>query len=585
MFSIVILYNRSNQFGLKKDADVLESTFRSIGQTTITHRDPLEPPQACDICIHLEQPIHMWMSWARYNILIVNPEWYVPSAYNAYLPKFDKILFKNTNALGRFTANLPISDKAVLIPWAMGDWDVKDLEDIKWGKEPGLGFVAFLGASQNRHSFIAKFLRFWRESYPQLNIFTTGNFDLSGNLPSNVIVHKGDLTEAQRYKFAAFFPGHIIVSESEGFSYTAAEAEAVGAFTILNTIEAFSCQYNGAQGVGFFPITQERTDAKHSLAMMAQLPDSDTAQTALDSIIKKFISTDIESLRNLRKAEGRARKETFAKAWKDFFASVTLAPKFVCPPLLPIDECPPISVVTLIYNRKKFFDLACHTIMIQDYPKDKIEWIIVDDSDDPEEQNSDRIIQVQNNAAPLKIVYVPLTHKKVPVSNKRNIGCRKASNNIILMMDDDDHYPETSFRRRVGWLTQHPWKPQATSCTTIACYDLVKGISAVNAPPLDIPLSERISEATLTFYKSWWETREFTKQIQVGEGETFVFGREQEFLEMPPQQIIVAFSHGRNTSSRRVPEGADVKPGCFWGFPREFLIFIHKLAGIEVKAA
>ena len=586
MFSIVILYNRSNQFGLKKDADVLESLFRRIGQRNVTQKDPLEPPQACDICIHLEHPIHMWMSWARYNMLIVNPEWYVPEAYDAYLAKFDKILFKNTNAHARFYSVISgLAEKAEVVPWAMGldAWSMKGIKDLKWSTEPRLGFASFLGGSKNRHVFMAKFLSFWRPSYPQLNIFTTGAFDLSGNLPENVVVHKGDLTETQRYKLATFYPGHIVVSESEGFCYTAAEAEAVGAFTILNTIEAFSCQYNGAPGVTFFPTTEERTDPKYSLAMFAQISDNDNAQAALDSAIQTFLQSDIEGVRKRRQAHAAQRMGAFEAAWKKIFSDVTLAPKFICPPPLDPDQCPPISVVTLIHNRKRFFDLACHNIMIQDYPKEKIEWILVDDSDDPAEQNSDRIIAVQNKADPLKIVYVPLTHKNVPVSNKRNIGCRKASNDIILMMDDDDHYPTTSFRRRVGWLTQHPSKPQAAACTTIACYDLVKGISAVNVPPLDIPLSERISEATLTFYKSWWETREFPKQIQVGEGEAFLFGREDDFLEMPPQQIIVAFSHGSNTSSRRVPEGADVKPGCFWGFPKEFLVFIHGLAGVKVE--
>jgi hypothetical protein len=26
-----------------------------------------------------------------------------------------------------------------------------------------------------------------------------------------------------------------------------------------------------------------------------------------------------------------------------------------------------------------------------------------------------------------------------------------------------------------------------------------------------------------------------------------------------------------------------VKPGCFWGFPKEFLVYIHGLAGIKVQ--
>jgi hypothetical protein len=102
---------------------------------------------------------------------------------------------------------------------------------------------------------------------------------------------------------------------------------------------------------------------------------------------------------------------------------------------------------------------------------------------------------------------------------------------------------------------------------------------------MQLPLGQRISEATLTFYKSWWAERKFPTAVQVGEGEEFIHGREKDVLEIPPQQIIVAFSHGKNTSSRRIPAGDDIKPGCFWGFPREFLVFIHKLAGVQVVSA
>ena len=205
----------------------------------------------------------------------------------------------------------------------------------------------------------------------------------------------------------------------------------------------------------------------------------------------------------------------------------------------------------------------------------------MEDSDDPNEDASDLITAVANQSDALKIVYIPLK-KKTSVATKRNMGVKRATAEIVLMMDDDDHYPETSFRRRVAWLLKHPWKPRAVTATTIACYDLVKGISAVNVPPMDIPLGQRVSEASLTFYKTWWEARGFPAAVQVGEGEEFLAGREHEVLEIPPQQIIVAFSHGKNASSRRIPSGAEVKPGCFWGFPKEFLVFVHGLAGVKV---
>ena len=251
------------------------------------------------------------------------------------------------------------------------------------------------------------------------------------------------------------------------------------------------------------------------------------------------------------------------------------------PPILDRTNCPPISIVTLIYNRRKFFDLAKHNMILTDYPKDKIQWIIVDDSDNVEEQCSDKIIQTREQFTDMDIRYVPLL-KKTPVSQKRNIGVENSTNDIVLFLDDDDHYPETSFRRRVAWLTKHPMNPKAVACTTIACYDLIKGVSAVNVPPFDLPLGQRISEATLTFYKSWYEDRKMETNIQVGEGESLINGRESDVLEIPPQQIIVAFSHSKNTSSRRIPATDGVEPSCFFGFPREYLIFIHELAGVKI---
>lgn len=592
----VILYNRASKFGLKKDADLIEKSLRTLGIYSIQHCDPLEPPVRTDCIIHLEQPIYVWMSWARTNVLIVNPEWYVPAAYNAYLGKFDKVIFKNTNARSQFTASLGGSslpfEKTAVLPWATPAWS---LDGVKTSEQndPRLGFACFLGASKNRHEFIKTLLPFWRESYPQLNIFSVGGFDLEVPTQENIKYRVEDLTDAQRYRLATFFPGHLVCSTSEGYCYTGGEAEEVGAFTIYNSIGAFNCTYADKAGVAWVPNTEHLSDSKHSLAYFGKITESETTQKGLDEAIQAFLACSMEDVRAARKLEAAKRREVFDEALKALVSEIPAlltplsksaytAGANARPPILTPEECPPISIVTLLYNRARFFDLACHNIMISDYPKDKIEWVIVDDSDDPAEQIAEKVSQVKEKSAPLKMEYVRL-EVRTAVSKKRNLGVQAASNAIVLMMDDDDHYPETSFRRRVAWLTLHPWKPKAVACTTIACYDLVKAISAVNVPPLDIPLSQRISEATLTFYKWWWDEGQFPSDVQVGEGESFLRGREDEVLELPPQQIIVAFSHGKNTSSRLIPGGDDVKPGCFWGFPKEFLVYIHGLAGIKVQ--
>jgi glycosyltransferase involved in cell wall biosynthesis len=195
--------------------------------------------------------------------------------------------------------------------------------------------------------------------------------------------------------------------------------------------------------------------------------------------------------------------------------------------------------------------------------------------------DKDRAIQ-HWKAKGLDFIYLPLAEKKT-VGAKRNIGCAAATNDIIVFMDDDDHYPPTSLRRRVSWLTKPlDGRPEAqvVGTTMIAMYDLKRGTSAVNVPPWNLPLGQRVSEATLAFRKSFWQERPFTA-VAVAEGEDWLSGRESKFLEIPPQQIIVAFSHGDNSCSRRIPE--DAVPNCFWNFGPDYLKFIHGLVGITVE--
>lgn len=251
---------------------------------------------------------------------------------------------------------------------------------------------------------------------------------------------------------------------------------------------------------------------------------------------------------------------------------------FHCPPVLMPADCPRITVVTPTFQRGKLIDIAFHNLMATDYPQEKIEWIVVEDAEDSTQMVSDKIMSFQMNCPKIVVKYIPLSGR-VSIGEKRNIGIEHATSDIIVFMDDDDHYPVTSLRRRVAWLLEGG--KSIVGCTTIALYDLLRGVSAVNMPPMDLPLGARISEATLAFKKSAWVERKFGDK-SLSEGEDWLTGRETEFLEILPQQIIVAFSHGGNRSGRRIPP-ADAGAGCFWGFPREYLLFIHKLAGVEVE--
>lgn len=568
MSKIVILYpKKANVHGLQQDAMLLEDCLG----LPVRHADPLEPPMACDIAFHLEVPIYGWMPWATTNIFVINCEWW-EEAWNPYLKRVNILIFKSESDRGRFLHLyehcIAPSVTIITIPWTS---PVKPTDFTRFPSPTEKGCLWMLGASVHKREAASKIIPLWKESWPTLNVYTKD--DLNINLPLNVKVFVTDIEkDSERRNLQSKYPCHLIFSSSESLSLVAHEGRAAGAFLLGNALPCYKESFTG--DIGCFLTNVTLTLHKAGMKDMFE-----GIESQLEEGIRAYIKAD-EKRHLIRKTQQEASVRRL-RAFRDGIQKL----KSLCS-IKPIPQLPPctenlpcISVITLLYNRRKFVDLCLHNLLTTDYPKDKIEWVVVEDSDIQEEQASDKVIKFGRQAAPMSVSYIPL-QKKTSIGEKRNLGIQRAEHNIILMMDDDDHYPVTSFRRRVSWLLEHPWEPNACVCTTIACYDLVKGISAVNSPPLYLPLKQRVSEATLTFKKSWWETQKFLQE-EMSEGEGFLNGREDEVLELPPQQIIVAMSHGKNASSRRIPEG---KPSCFWGFPPEFLKFLHGLVGVEIDS-
>lgn len=555
----VVLYNKANEFGLRQDALLIQASI------PCELRDPLEPAVPCDFAIHLEVPYYGWMAFARVNAFVINPEWW-EEAWNPYLKRADYLFFKCQADMSRFLEAYaakeahPYEGKAILLPWCClpsAVTEVKAAPEWLW----------LLGGSVNKREAALKILPLWKAEWPALIVYTTSSLALNTPLAANVTVRVEDLTPKKRQTLQAAAPCHLIFSASEALSMSAMEAESCGAFLLGNSLPTYVENFGSAEAkyVHLTPSTLEpyKAGVKDTFASSEEHLEAGI-QAVTGSFKKAAIEKSAHRLRTFKAALQKLVPSAAAE-WKPM--------RF-----LSDEELPKISVVTLTYNRKKFLDLAFHNLLSTDYPKDKIEWVIVDDSDDPAEQASDKIIKFGRENAPMSMAYIPLA--KRTIGRKRNVGIFRAENPIILFMDDDDHYPPSSFRRRVSALLTHPWKPEAVVCSTIACYDLQHGISAVNTPPWSLGLSKRVSEATLTFYKSFWEAKNFPK-VNMAEGDEFIEGRADSVLEIPPQQIIVAMSHGTNSTTRRFPTGGT--PSCFWGFPKEFLVFLHGLVGVQVE--
>ena len=598
--SVTIIYNKSNQFGLTDDISVIERLLKKlqdkIGQTISKPKliDMREPPVPSDIMIHLEVPVFSATSWAFTNILLVNPEQW-SYAYDSYVHAFDLLLFRDRVSADQFRSDFEVKGiptQAIrVIPWCAA-WQVKDIDKRYVSTSKDNGFVSFVAGSKNKYEYMVKLLSYWKESDPSLTVYTSRQ-DFSDGLKNacslvNVTIKHQDLDTDTRYRLMTSYRGHVICSQGEGFGYAAANAEVAGAFSIMNSLPTFQSTYQDDEYVSWL----SNTYTPDQKIRYSHASPSELIREELDSAFEKFNMSDVKKVYESRQKVSMNRFQHVCDEFYPLLSEVQQLilqrkPKGIVhiPPILDVSDCPPISIITPTYNRKQLIDIAFHNLLASDYPKDKMEWVVIEDNEKTPHMSSEKIIDFQIQVPQIKIKYIPI-EGRMTIGEKRNIAIDHASHDIILFMDDDDHYPTTSFRRRVAWLLKgmkqgQSGKARIACCTTLALYDLKFGTSAVNVPPFDIAFSQRISEATLTFFKSAWLERPFPK-LSISEGEEWINGRENQVIEIPPQQIIVAFSHGNNQSSRRIPP-SDQPPSCFWGFPKEYLIFIHGLIGIQIE--
>ena len=196
-------------------------------------------------------------------------------------------------------------------------------------------------------------------------------------------------------------------------------------------------------------------------------------------------------------------------------------------------DLPYVSILTPTKNRKKFFKMAVHCFLNFDYPKEKLEWVIVDDSNDG---TTLRDILPRDK----RIKYIrKKTKRKIPVSEKRNMCVKYASHDILVNMDDDDYYMPHSIKSRVKLLLTYP-NINVTGCGFVCCYDLeYKSFYHVGN-------HKNLAEASLCFRKSFWEERPFDSSLVMGEGFSFLTKRKEQAMTIPYNFIMFVINHKNN---------------------------------------
>jgi len=212
-------------------------------------------------------------------------------------------------------------------------------------------------------------------------------------------------------------------------------------------------------------------------------------------------------------------------------------------PDIPDEQLPAISIVTPTYRRRKLFPMAVRNWQRFQYPSDKMEWVIVDDTpaDDPES-----IVDLIPHDPRIHYVQVPAGSTVGPhtIAYKRNVGADVAKNGIIVHMDDDDYYPPESIMCRVKLLIKYyDQGVRCVGCTKIGVYDLINDRSTMT---MDSPIS--FSEASMAYYRDFWRRQPYKNHTMRGEHKDIMEGRLDQCMEIPYSFVLIAMNHRGNAT-------------------------------------
>jgi len=573
----LITYN--NEYGLTQDVSVL------IYQLKRHFRDRVEifavnffdyKCNYVDLNIFLETVSFTLLKYAPINILIPNQEWYYKS-WIPYIKYFDKILVKSNYAEAIFKQLLNSQkdnpDKIINIGWQSKD---------KWSNNYKKDFNKYLHVcGKSKHKQTQAMVDNWLPEFPHLDIiYSPRDVALEEKEQDNITYHRQRLSEHDLTKLLNECGVHLCCSDTEGFGHYIQEAKSVK--SIIVTVNAPPMSNFVDESFGFLVKYKNKKPLKKALGSKFIIDGN-----SFQNVIKNIMKLANENPNKLQEMGELARKsysetcqnfkDTIKNVFKNIFQeAIKIGKEYKAikeeedekiKEMIKDENLPKISVITPTYNRPHMFRIALYNYINFNYPRDKIQWVIVDDSDEDK-----RVSHMIPDEEGVNIKYIAL-NKRVTIGMKRNICIENSDNDIIVCMDDDDLYPPNSLKIRVLELLRS--KKKCVTCTTIACFHINKLISMINVPPHKMSFSERISEATLCFYKSFWKKQKFRESCHIGEAKDFLEGRVDDCLEISWEGIIVSLMHNRNISGK-ITMG-DTPNGCHYGWDDKLYLFITNL--------
>ena len=213
-------------------------------------------------------------------------------------------------------------------------------------------------------------------------------------------------------------------------------------------------------------------------------------------------------------------------------------------------DLPNISVLTPTWNRQKFIKLMVSNLTSFIYPKEKMEWCILDDHPtnplfEDNMESCPSIEAIKKLIHPIKLNYVYDKRKHLSIGEKRNRLVKQASYKLCANMDDDDiYFPEYllySYKVMKDNNAGLVGSPQMLFVFPLHNYSM----SFIRCPS-----KRQAHEATHVFTKKFYKSMGGYEKSSQGEGAGIIDFNEKNVATTDVRRCMVCVCHSDNTCKK-----------------------------------
>lgn len=209
------------------------------------------------------------------------------------------------------------------------------------------------------------------------------------------------------------------------------------------------------------------------------------------------------------------------------------------------EDLPPVALITCVRNQVDLFQLCQYAYYTIDYPRDKLMWIIVDDS-----AHEDKVSPlIDGKDVSIKYVSCKMASDSdfLSIAKKMNIAMSYVGGvtKYIMHFALEAFYKPGHVKARVRLMMANP-EYGCFGCTRYGVYDMSSKKSWEQVSTDSAGNSTILYGPSLSFTKDFWLERSFDEMQYTMESFYFIKGRWNRVMEIPYNFVLVALTWENN---------------------------------------